>query len=144
MRTYFRPHLIVLSTAAVLASCAQPANLPTAATIPTAAPTSSTSMPPQPRSARVPTAEPASARVPTAVPLPPPGDQATPTNAPLMTPKPAPTPDGLTAEQRALLAQYPPQGAAPELQNKVWLNSEPLRLAHLRGKVVLLDMWTFG
>lgn len=52
--------------------------------------------------------------------------------------------DGLTENQRQVLAEYPPQGAAPELRNEQWLNSEPLRLAGLRGKVVLLDMWTFG
>lgn len=42
----------------------------------------------------------------------------------------------------------PPEGdfeLAPELTNDVWLNTdEPLRLANLHGKVVLLDMWTFG
>ncbi|HEY5731700.1 MAG TPA: hypothetical protein VIS72_16750 [Anaerolineales bacterium] len=36
-------------------------------------------------------------------------------------------------------------GPAPELTNDTWLNvSSPLRLADLRGKVVLIDMWTFG
>jgi thiol-disulfide isomerase/thioredoxin len=36
-------------------------------------------------------------------------------------------------------------GPAPELNNQVWLNTDqPLRLEDLRGKVVLLDMWTFG
>jgi hypothetical protein len=40
---------------------------------------------------------------------------------------------------------YPDLGEAPELTNETWLNTaEPLRLAELRGKVVLLDMWTFG
>ena len=35
-------------------------------------------------------------------------------------------------------------GLAPELSGDVWLNTPvPLRLANLRGKVVLLDMWTF-
>jgi len=39
----------------------------------------------------------------------------------------------------------PIYGAAPELENQVWLNTDrPLRLADLRGKVVLLEMWTFG
>lgn len=36
-------------------------------------------------------------------------------------------------------------GPAPELTNQVWLNIDrPLRLAELRGRVVLLEMWTFG
>ena len=39
----------------------------------------------------------------------------------------------------------PDLGPAPELTNQVWINAEqPLRLADLRGKVVLLEMWTFG
>jgi cytochrome c biogenesis protein CcdA/thiol-disulfide isomerase/thioredoxin len=34
---------------------------------------------------------------------------------------------------------------APELAGiDAWLNSQPLRLDELRGKVVLLDFWTFG
>lgn len=33
---------------------------------------------------------------------------------------------------------------APELHDGIWLNTEtPLKLANLRGKVVLLEMWTF-
>jgi len=39
----------------------------------------------------------------------------------------------------------PSLGPAPELTNQVWLNTDqPLRLADLRGEVVLLEMWTFG
>jgi len=36
-------------------------------------------------------------------------------------------------------------GPAPELENEVWINTaEPLHLADLQGKVVLVEMWTFG
>jgi hypothetical protein len=42
-------------------------------------------------------------------------------------------------------ASLPDLGPAPELANTTWLNVDsPLRLADLRGKVVLIDMWTFG
>ena len=41
-------------------------------------------------------------------------------------------------------SNLPDLGAAPELTNDVWLNTDrPLRLADLRGEVVVLDMWTF-
>ena len=39
----------------------------------------------------------------------------------------------------------PDLGPAPELTNETWLNTDiPLRLAELRGRVVAIDMWTFG
>jgi thiol-disulfide isomerase/thioredoxin len=33
---------------------------------------------------------------------------------------------------------------APEITNDTWLNSHPLRLTELKGKVVLVEFWTFG
>ncbi|MGE5641447.1 MAG: redoxin domain-containing protein [Byssovorax cruenta] len=42
-------------------------------------------------------------------------------------------------------ATLPDLGLAPELTNNTWLNVDmPLRLADLRGKVVIVEMWTFG
>ena len=49
-----------------------------------------------------------------------------------------------TAAQQELLDKLRPQGEAPELLNEVWLNSEPLKLADLRGQVVLVEFWTYG
>jgi len=44
-----------------------------------------------------------------------------------------------------ITASLPDLGPAPELTNDTWLNVEsPLRLADLRGKVVIVEMWTFG
>lgn len=34
--------------------------------------------------------------------------------------------------------------AAPELAAGDWINSEPLKLKELRGRVVLIEFWTFG
>ena len=52
------------------------------------------------------------------------------------------------AEQTDMLkkvASLPDLGLAPELENTTWLNVDaPLRLADLRGKVVIVEMWTFG
>ena len=43
------------------------------------------------------------------------------------------------------VANLPVLGVAPELHDGAWLNSaSPLSLAGLRGKVVALEMWTFG
>jgi len=50
-----------------------------------------------------------------------------------------------TVGSTAIGVQLVDLGPAPELENEIWLNVEqPLRLADLHGKVVLLDMWTFG
>ncbi len=44
-----------------------------------------------------------------------------------------------------MTASLPDLGPAPELTNDTWLNVDaPLRLADLRGKVVIVEMWTFG
>jgi thiol-disulfide isomerase/thioredoxin len=43
------------------------------------------------------------------------------------------------------LASLPDLGPAPELTNDTWLNVDsPLRIADLKGKVVIVEMWTFG
>lgn len=39
----------------------------------------------------------------------------------------------------------PNMGEAPEIENEVWVNADaPVTLASQRGKVVLLEFWTFG
>ncbi len=51
-------------------------------------------------------------------------------------------PTTVTPPPQPTLINY---GRAPELESEVWLNTDqPLRLEDLRGKVVLLEMWTFG
>ena len=56
---------------------------------------------------------------------------------------------GISSTQAASVTKSPKAnlediGPAPELTNTVWLNTDqPLRLANLRGSVVLLEMWTF-
>ena len=54
-------------------------------------------------------------------------------------------PKSEVTEPMPTTASLPDLGPAPELTNEVWLNVDaPLRLADLRGKVVAIDMWTFG
>jgi hypothetical protein len=33
---------------------------------------------------------------------------------------------------------------APEITGERWINSEPLSMAGLRGRVVLVEFWTYG
>jgi thiol-disulfide isomerase/thioredoxin len=62
---------------------------------------------------------------------------------PTVTPTPLAAGD-LAPEQAALLASLRNFGPAPELTNQTWFNSEPLTLAQLRGKVVMVEFWTYG
>lgn len=69
--------------------------------------------------------------------------------APVLVPTHTPTVEegntsSLTLAQQQLLARLPALSAAPELQNEIWFNSEPLQLAALRGKVVMVEFWTYG
>ena len=41
-------------------------------------------------------------------------------------------------------AQPRPGVAAPEITGGPWINSRPLSLAELRGRVVLVEFWTYG
>jgi hypothetical protein len=42
-------------------------------------------------------------------------------------------------------AQVPRAGTtAPEVAGAPWVNSAPLTLAALRGRVVLVEFWTYG
>jgi len=61
-------------------------------------------------------------------------------------PEPVPVSTSIpTSTPIPTVASFPNLGPAPELTNDVWLNVDaPLRLADLRGKVVAIEMWTFG
>jgi hypothetical protein len=57
----------------------------------------------------------------------------------------APASSDETLPDTGATASLPDLEPAPELTNETWLNTPaPLRLAALRGKVVAIDMWTFG
>ncbi len=51
----------------------------------------------------------------------------------------------LPTPTEVIMPELPDLGAAPEIINQTWLNAdEPVTLASQRGKVVLLEFWTFG
>ena len=41
-------------------------------------------------------------------------------------------------------AQPAPGRPAPEITAGQWINSEPLKIGDLRGRVVAVEFWTFG
>jgi thiol-disulfide isomerase/thioredoxin len=54
------------------------------------------------------------------------------------------TPVTTAAEDRSVVQQLPIEGGLPSLGGASgWLNSQPLTAADLRGKVVLIDFWTY-
>ena len=55
----------------------------------------------------------------------------------------APNEDGRDTRRDVLLNARQAR-PAPDFGEGRWLNSEPLTLEHLRGRVVLVDFWTFG
>lgn len=52
----------------------------------------------------------------------------------------------LGARSRKMSALHPSVSAtpAPELVGKTWLNSKPIKLAERRGKVTMVEFWTFA
>jgi hypothetical protein len=40
--------------------------------------------------------------------------------------------------------QPPPGAAAPDIMGGPWINSQPLTMGALRGRVVLVEFWTYG
>ena len=79
------------------------------------------------------------------------GCTAVPPTAPTApdSPEPPPTEDAMikaaTAVPQPQRAALPDLGPAPEIRNEVWVNADaPVTLAASRGKVVLVEFWTFG
>lgn len=69
-----------------------------------------------------------------------------PTNEPIMVNAPVPTvaPTAVPPTPKPIIA-LEDRGPAPELTGLTqWFNSKPLTIAELRGKVVIVDFWTFG
>lgn len=52
----------------------------------------------------------------------------------------------LIAQGNSMAGRLTPGAAttAPEIQSSVWINGETTSLAALRGKVVLVEFWTYG
>lgn len=56
----------------------------------------------------------------------------------------APMPESVDETATDVLISARRAQSAPALQNGTWLNSEPLTIEGLKGRVVVVDFWTFG
>lgn len=97
-------------------------------------PAEPTALPVEPEEVRPEPTE-STAALATTTTVPPPTQTAKAPPATEIPPGPTPLPD----------LDLPDLGPAPDFTNEVWLNTEaPLDLETLRGKVVLVEFWTFG
>lgn len=71
-------------------------------------------------------------------PTPAPTQIPAPTQAPAATVAPDPT------EAAPVALDLPAGPLAPPIHSAVWLNTEPLKWDELRGKVTMVEFWTFG
>ena len=162
-RPALQPSLILAAAVALLvlllAACggeeAAPATTaPTTAPEPAAAPTEpAATVAPDPTDTPAPTRapQPTEAPEPTAPPQMGPTATPEPTVAPTATPEPQPT---ATSTPEVPATPFPPCEAnrggevgdcAPEFAGtQEWINSEPISMESLRGKVVLIDFWTYS
>jgi len=120
----------LLTLGLMLAACGAATPEPPATATSTQAPTQADSRPPTTTATDLPptlsptVTEPATATA------------ASPTDTP------APTATATRAAPPAPTTDY---GPAPEIDTEVWLNTDaPIRLADLRGKVALIEFWTYG
>jgi hypothetical protein len=51
---------------------------------------------------------------------------------------------GVLVAAGPVAAQPRPGVAAPDLHGGPWINSRPLTLGELRGRVILVEFWTYG
>ncbi len=54
------------------------------------------------------------------------------------------SPTEISGDSPRIPSNLPKKGPAPQWNNATWINSEPLTLNQLQGKVILVEFWTFG
>ena len=123
------------ATATTVATPTAPTQTPRPSPTTPPSPAPNPTMPPEPTAAPDPTATPAPTPASTPTPAPP---QASPTPTATAIQPANPTPPDVLGY--ADIGQIP---APAPLGLDGWINSEPLTVEDLRGKIVLLDFWTY-